>query len=65
MSSSPRIPPAIDRDPPDILQALLHAPGTLKAWLAAYELMWKTGAVELPVMEAVRMRVARASDCGY
>ena len=65
MSSTPRIPPAIHRDPPDILQALMHAPGTLTAWLGAYDLIWKTGVIDLPTMEVVRMRVARQSDCGY
>lgn len=65
MSTTPRIPPAIDRDPPDILQALVHAPGPLQAWLDASGLMWSTGAVDLPTMEVVRMRVARQSDCGY
>ena len=65
MGHTPRIPVAMQRDPQDILQALGHTPELLTAWLDTYDRIWTSGTVDHDVMELVRIRVAKASGCGY
>ena len=65
MSSVPRLPSAVAGRPPSLGTVLAHAPRPLAAFGALYGTFWSHGQVDHPTKEAVRMRNARITDCGY
>ena len=64
MSSTPRLPSAIDGAPAHIGSVLQHAPSVRAAFDAMYATLLGRGTVDMDVKEAMRLRNAAVSDCG-
>ncbi|HAS09386.1 MAG TPA: hypothetical protein DCS55_02535 [Acidimicrobiaceae bacterium] len=64
MSTTPRLPSAIDGVPAHIGSVLQHAPDVRAAFDAMYATLLGRGTVGMDVKEALRLRNAAVSDCG-
>ena len=64
MSTTPRLPSAIDGAPAHIGSVLQHAPAVRSAFDARYATLLGGGTVGMEVKEAMRLRNAGVSDCG-
>jgi alkylhydroperoxidase family enzyme len=65
MSTTPRLPSAIDGRAADFGTVLAHHPALARAFGATYGAFWSDGVLDHPTKEAVRLRNARITDCGY
>jgi len=65
MSTAPRVPSAVEGEPPSFGTALAHQPALLRAFATLYGTLWTQGNVDQPLKELVRIRNARVTDCGY
>ncbi|MFN3258152.1 MAG: hypothetical protein ACE37B_20935 [Ilumatobacter sp.] len=65
MSTTPRLPSAIDGHPATMGTLLAHQPELARSFGALYARFWSGGVVDHPTKEAVRIRNARITDCGY
>ena len=65
MSTTPRLPSAIDGQPATMGTLLAHQPELARSFGALYARFWSGGVVDHPTKEAVRLRNARITDCGY
>lgn len=64
MSSTPRLPSAIEGSPAHIGSVRQHAPTVTAAFDAMYATLLGGGTVGMDVKEAMRLRNAAVSDCG-
>jgi len=64
MSSTPRLPSAVDGQPAHIGTVLAHAPAVRAAFDEMYATLLGAGTVGMDVKEAMRLRNAAISDCG-
>ncbi len=64
MSTTPRLPSAIDGRSASTRTVLAHSPAVRQAFDKMYATLWSDGAVDLDVKELVRLRNARVTDCG-
>lgn len=64
MSTTPRLPSAIEGVPAHIGSVRHHAPTVSAAFDAMYATLLGRGAVGMDVKEAMRLRNASVSDCG-
>lgn len=64
MSTSPRLPSAIDGKTASIRTVMAHSPTVREAFDAMYATLWSHGQVAHDVKELVRLRNARITDCG-
>jgi len=64
VSTTPRLPSAIDGAPAHIGSVLLHAPEVRAAFDAMYATLLGRGTVTMDVKEAMRLRNAAVSGCG-
>lgn len=65
MSTTPRLPSAVDGTPANMGSLLAHQPDLAAAFGALYARFWSHGSVDHPTKETVRIRNARLTDCGY
>jgi alkylhydroperoxidase family enzyme len=65
MSTTPRLPSAIDGREADFGTVLAHHPALARAFATTYGSFWSEGVLDHPTKEAVRLRNARITDCGY
>ena len=65
MSTTPRLPSAIDGKPANMGTLLAHQPELAGLFSDLYGQFWSHGVVEQPIKETVRIRNARITDCGY
>ena len=65
MSTTPRLPSAVEGHDASFGTILAHQPGVLRAFAQAYGQFWSNGALDQRTKEAVRLRNARITDCGY
>ncbi len=65
MSTIPRLPSAVDGAPAQFGTILAHQPDLARAFSALYGEFWSRGVVDHSTKEAVRLRNARITDCGY
>jgi hypothetical protein len=65
MSSTPRLPSAIEGAPANMGTLLAHAPLAAGAFSRLYGTFWSHGVVDHPTKELVRLRNARRTSCGY
>lgn len=49
---------------PELFAALSHTPGFHDAFAALYAEIFNRGVLDVAVIEAIRLRVARTSGCG-
>ena len=63
MSTTPRLPSAIDGVPAHIGSVLHHAPTVRAAFDSMYATLLGAGTVGMDVKEAMRLRNAAVSDC--
>ena len=64
MSTTPRLPSAVDGAPANILTVRRHAPAVMEAFDTMYAVLLGRGVVGMDVKEAMRLRNAMASGCG-
>jgi hypothetical protein len=64
MSSTPRLPSAVEGAPAHIGTVLQHAPTVRAAFDEMYATLLGRGTVDMDVKEAMRLRNAAVSDCG-
>ena len=64
MSTTPRLPSAIDGAPAHIGSVLPHAPTVRAAFDAMYATLLGRGTAGMDVKEAMRLRNAAVSGCG-
>lgn len=65
MSTTPRLPSAVADAPAQFGTILAHQPGMARAFSELYAEFWSRGVLDHPTKEAVRLRNARITDCGY
>lgn len=65
MSTTPRVPSAIDGAEPNFRTILAHSPDLAAAFHRLYGTMWTDGIVDQALKETVRMRNARVTDCAF
>lgn len=65
MSTTPRLPSAVDGLPADFATVLAHQPELAHGFREVYGRFWSQGVLDHPTKETVRMRNARTTDCGY
>jgi hypothetical protein len=65
MSTTPRLPSAIDSRPADFGSLLAHQPTLARRFGEVYGQFWSNGVLDHPTKETVRLRNARITDCGY
>lgn len=65
MSTTPRLPSAIDGRPADFGSLLAHQPLLARHFGEVYGQFWSHGVLDHPTKETVRLRNARITDCGY
>ena len=65
MSSTPRVPSAIEGADASFGTALAHQPGLATAFGRLYGTLWSHGVVDHVTKEAIRLRNARVTDCGF
>lgn len=65
MSTTPRVPSAVDGQPPTVGRVLAHQADVFAAYDAMYAHLWGRGGVLEPhLKELARLRNARITDCG-
>lgn len=64
MSTTPRLPSAVDDQPASNRTVMAHSPNVRAAFDQMYATLWSNGAVDVDVKELVRLRNARVTDCG-
>lgn len=64
MSTTPRLPSAIDGKPASSRTIMAHSPTVRRAFDRMYGTLWSNGVVDADVKELVRIRNARVTDCG-
>jgi len=64
MSTTARLPSAIDGKPATLQSVMAHSPRVRAAFDKMYATLWSRGSVDLDVKELVRLRNARVTDCG-
>jgi hypothetical protein len=64
MSTTPRLPSAVDVAPANIVTVRRHAPAVMEAFDAMYAVLLGRGVAGMDVKEAMRLRNAMASGCG-
>ena len=64
MSTTPRLPSAVEGKHASIRTVMAHSPVVRAAFDRMYATLWSAGAVEMDVKELVRLRNARVTDCG-
>lgn len=65
MSTTPRLPSAIEGRPADFGGILMHRPDVATAFGTLYAQFWSHGVLDHPTKESARLRNARITDCGY
>ena len=65
MSSTPRVPSAIEGADASFGTALAHQPGLAMAFGRLYGTLWSHGVVDHVTKETIRLRNARVTDCGF
>ncbi len=65
MSTTPRVPSAVDGEPADFRTVFSHHPTLLQAFFQLYAQLWQGGVLDEPTREVVRLRNARVTSCGY
>lgn len=64
MSTTPRLPSAIDDKDSSIRTVMAHSPTVRAAFDRMYATLWSHGVLDVDVKELVRLRNARVTDCG-
>ena len=64
MSTTPRLPSAVDGAPANIVTVRRHAPAVMAAFDAMYAVLLGQGVAGMDVKEAIRLRNAMATGCG-
>jgi hypothetical protein len=64
MSTTPRLPSAVDGAAANIVTVRRHAPAVMDAFDAMYAVLLGRGVAGMDVKEAMRLRNAMASGCG-
>jgi hypothetical protein len=64
MSTTPRLPSAIEGRAASARTIMAHSPSVRGAFDAMYATLWSRGALDPDVKELVRLRNARVTDCG-
>lgn len=64
MSTTPRLPSAVDDKAASIRTVMAHSPSVRAAFDRMYATLWSNGVVDVDVKELVRLRNARVTDCG-
>ena len=64
MSTTPRLASAIEGKAASSRSIMAHSPQVRAAFDQMYATLWSRGAVDVDVKELVRLRNARATDCG-
>jgi hypothetical protein len=64
MSTTPRLPSAVDGRGANIVTVRRHAPGVMDAFDTMYAAVLGGGIAGMDVKEAMRLRNAMASGCG-
>ena len=65
MSTTPRLPSAIEGRDADFGAILMHQPDVAISFGTLYAQFWSEGPLDHPTREAARLRNARITDCGY
>lgn len=65
MSTTPRVPSAIDGADASFMTVLAHQPGLAQSFHKLYGTMWSHGVVDHVTKETIRLRNARVTDCGF
>ena len=65
MATTPRLPSAVAAQPANFGTILAHQPQLLAGVASTYGSFWSDGVLDHPTKEAVRIRNARITDCGY
>ncbi len=65
MSTSPRLPSALDEEVASFGGMLMQQPDLVGQYGALYSQFWSHGVLDQPTKEVVRLRNARSIDCGY
>ena len=65
MSTSPRLPSAVEGRPPDLRSVMAHQPDLQRDFSVLYGTFWSHGVLDHPTKEVARLRNARITDCGY
>ena len=65
MSTRPRLESAIEGEPPNFSNVMLHSEKILQKFTDLYAEFWKKSAVSLEIKDMTRIRNARLTDCGY
>ena len=65
MSTVPRVSSGIAGQPAHLGSALAHQPELATNFGNLYGTFWSHGVVDHPTKEAVRLRNARITNCGY
>lgn len=64
MSTTPRLPSAVDGKAASSRTVMAHNPPVRKAFDRMYATLWSNGAADVDVKELMRLRNARVTDCG-
>lgn len=64
MSTTPRMPSAVDGKTASIRTVMAHSSAVRQAFDTMYATLWSNGVVDVDVKELVRLRNARVTDCG-
>ena len=64
MSTTPRLPSAVDGKGANVVTVRRHAPAVMDAFDAMYAVLLGGGVAGMDVKEAMRLRNAKASGCG-
>lgn len=65
MTTTPRLPSAVADRPAAFATILAHQPDLARGFAETYAQFWSHGLLDHPTKEAVRVRNARITDCGY
>jgi AhpD family alkylhydroperoxidase len=65
MSSTPRVPSAVEGADATFATALAHQPELAASFFRLYGTMWSHGVVDHVTKETIRLRNARVTDCGF
>jgi hypothetical protein len=65
MATTPRMEGAVEGQPTTFGGILAHQPHLARQFSEAYAIFWSHGVLDHPTKEAVRIRNARITDCGY
>jgi hypothetical protein len=65
MSTTPRLPSAVEGKPANMGTLLGYQPALARSFSDLYARFWSHGSVDHVTKETVRLRNARITDCGY